>query len=820
MNTMRKSFRVLSLILMLILGLEAKAGDEFVFNVINASNGLADNSAQVVTCTKTGRMIISTLGNINFYDGATFIHTDTRKEYKYTLQDYRGNYHLYFDNNHHLWLKDRNSVTCVDLMTETFIANVDSVFKTFGCHDTVNDLFVDTLGNLWLLTKHGLYGTTQKKYYPVSQKRNLQDLEVYGNLLLLFYDNGEEVAFNLDTRQIVHITKAYGSEEAAQYGNTSVLLRYKHGVFQIRNGDDKSILMFFDIDKRKWSIIMQMDYHLNNMALRDDELFIASAYGYWKYNIRTKEKTHVAKLKLMDGRELETDINTLAFDRQDGLWFGTEKRGLLYAHSSIIPFNAMTWDNQLAIQYGTMMEKLEQNIREFQGIPANCMYKDSRGWTWYGTKTGLYLVKSDKEKARLFSKRDGFYNEVIHSVIEDKNHNIWASTSCGITCIIFEGQEPVFINSFSSSDGVPAESFINCKSMRLDDGTIVMQALDHVVTFNPDSFKISNKRMTDNLLYPKLVRIIANGNFVKPGVAYDGNVIIDRAISRTEDIKLNSDQHSLSLIFSSLNYFRPLQSYYRVRIEGLDDTWRVFSYYDENQMVDEQGMLHLPLVDLAPGDYKLEVQVSMFPDVWESEPYAWYIHVNQPWWQTTGLYVILGILVLALLVANFIFFSRNMKMRVRRANEEGDVIRKISAFVERVNAFENEMLSPRSDNYFMEEQDSDKKLSPEFISLMTQLLPYIQRHANDELTMRQLSEAANMDVVQFYETVTDNLYKSPRELIFNIRLEKAKKQLLSTSDSIEKIAKDNGFWSPNYFIGNFYHKFKMLPEVLRQEQQK
>ena len=315
--------------------------------------------------------------------------------------------------------------------------------------------------------------------------------------------------------------------------------------------------------------------------------------------------------------------------------------------------------------------------------------------------------------------------------------------------------------------------------MRLDDGTIVMQALDHVVTFNPDSFKISNKRMTDNLLYPKLVRIIANGNFVKPGVAYDGNVIIDRAISRTEDIKLNSDQHSLSLIFSSLNYFRPLQSYYRVRIEGLDDTWRVFSYYDENQLVDEQGMLHLPLVDLAPGDYKLEVQVSMFPDVWETEPYAWYIHVNQPWWQTTGLYVILGILVLALLVANFIFFSRNMKMRVRRANEEGDVIRKISAFVERVNAFENEMLSPRSDNYFMEEQDSDKKLSPEFISLMTQLLPYIQRHANDELTMRQLSEAANMDVVQFYETVTDNLYKSPRELIFNIRLEKAKKQLLS-----------------------------------------
>ena len=116
--------------------------------MINASNGLADNSAQIVVCTRSGRMIIATLGNLNFYDGVTFSHISTRNDYQYQLSAYKGNYHLYFDLNHHVWLKDTHKVSCVDMMTEKFVANVDSVIKTIGCKEPIMDLFTDNEGYL------------------------------------------------------------------------------------------------------------------------------------------------------------------------------------------------------------------------------------------------------------------------------------------------------------------------------------------------------------------------------------------------------------------------------------------------------------------------------------------------------------------------------------------------------------------------------------------------------------------------------------------------------------------------------------------------
>ena len=113
----RPKFFLLFLLLLLTV-LQANGMQNRVYQVINASNGLADNSAQIVVCTRSGRMIIATLGNLNFYDGVTFSHISTRNDYQYQLSAYKGNYHLYFDLNHHVWLKDTHKVSCVDMMTE------------------------------------------------------------------------------------------------------------------------------------------------------------------------------------------------------------------------------------------------------------------------------------------------------------------------------------------------------------------------------------------------------------------------------------------------------------------------------------------------------------------------------------------------------------------------------------------------------------------------------------------------------------------------------------------------------------------------------
>ena len=101
--------RLVTLMMLLACTLLYAERMERVFFSYDASNGLADNSAQTIKCTKTGRMVITTIGHVNFFDGAGFVHIDPTPENDFPLPKYFGHYHLYFDQHHHLWVKDKNA---------------------------------------------------------------------------------------------------------------------------------------------------------------------------------------------------------------------------------------------------------------------------------------------------------------------------------------------------------------------------------------------------------------------------------------------------------------------------------------------------------------------------------------------------------------------------------------------------------------------------------------------------------------------------------------------------------------------------------------
>ena len=170
---------------------------ERVFFSYDASHGLADNSAQTIKCTKTGRMLITTIGHVNFYDGASFMHIDPTEENDFPLPKYTGHYHIYFDSQHHLWVKDKYKVTCVDLMKERFIVNVDSVIKRMGMKEKVEDLFGDTGNNVWFMSGEKLYCPEKEKVIPLAHKEELHDIDIYDeHILLQFFASGVVSAYN------------------------------------------------------------------------------------------------------------------------------------------------------------------------------------------------------------------------------------------------------------------------------------------------------------------------------------------------------------------------------------------------------------------------------------------------------------------------------------------------------------------------------------------------------------------------------------------------------------------------------------------------
>jgi AraC-like DNA-binding protein len=797
--------------------LQMQAGDER-FYVYNATNGLADNSAQTILLTTSGRLVITTMGQINFYDGSRFSYIDPSMENIYPLPNYKGNYHIYFDRTRHLWLKNAHTLSCVDVITERFTDSIEEEFEKFGCHEPVLDLFVDQTEVLWLLTEKGVYNVATKKTFPVRRNLNLQDLEVWNEkCLMLFYDNGLMEMTSMDTGKVVYEGKPYDDADGALYANTSVQKTIGDAVFQIRNGVGAGILMRFDIQHETWKTLLKTPYYLSNIAEHDSIVYVPSAYGYWTYDMKTEHVEHVEMLTMAQGPKLLTDINAMAFDQQGGMWVGTEKRGLLYSRPQPSPFKVYTWETSRALELGAMMDQLPDPKTTYRDHPSNCVYRDSRGWEWVGTSSGLQLYRRSTDRLPVvYTRNDGLLNNVIHTIIEDNLHNIWVGTSYGISCLLIQDNKIRHITSYNQWDNIPSESFVNGKAMRMRDGTIVMQMLDHVIEFNPKKMVT----ITEGVAYditPKLIRVMVNGNNLHTGEELDGNVILDMAIPRMKEINLNYNQNSATLTFSAMNYFRPQQTFYRVRIQGLDDTWRVLATYNSGGMVDSRGLLHLPLVALKPGSYTIQLQTSMIPDVWKTEPYEWVVNVNEPWWRTRGVMWLFTLLLIVLLAINAYYYMRNVSMRATRNSHEQGIVRQIRNFAEHCSQQEAVLLEPVPEEYSGVETSNQNALTPEFIATMENILPTVLKKDTEKLTMRELSVAAKMELQQFYQVILGNIFKSPRPLAKSLMLKKAEELLTTTEKDLDQIASECGFVSPNYFIAAFYRKNKVTPEIYRRQ---
>lgn len=784
------------------------------FRVINAADGLADNSAQTIKSTFSGRLVVSTIGHINFYDGSGFTHISSGDS-RYLLPKYKGHYHLYFDDSHHLWLKDKGMVTCVNMLTEQFVSDIGSIFQAQGVKGHVEDMFVDSSGSIWLVQGNNIYSRHGKVSLPLRKGRVLQDMDISDNIVLLFYDDCQVDVYDIIAKKKLYSTNSLNHEEVKDYQESSMIYKYRNGFFQIRNGNNKAVLMWFDLGTRQWTKVLSTDYYLSNMTVKDDVLYISSAYGYWTYDTDSRQIEHYEMIKLTDGRELLTDMNCIEFDRQGGMWIGTEKRGLLYSKYIKSPFNVMTWDNPLSVKYAEMMDKVCTYDMLVKGHRLNCTYKDSRGWIWVGSLNGLYYFKPGQKDSICVKKEDGMVNDVVHSIIEDGKHNIWVSTSNGIVGLVIKNGKVTFVNSFINSDGIPAEAFVNGRAMRLDDGTIVMQALDHVVSFNP--MKMSIMEGNNILLHPKFVRLQVNGTNIFAGTEIDGRVVTEKAVSRLNMIELPSTQNSLSLKFSSLNYFRPIQTYYRYRVSGLQDKWVMLSYYNSRGLVDKNGILHLPLLGLEPGNYMVEVQASMYPGKWTTPPVKVVVKIKEPWWRTTGLTLLISGVFLILIIWNIVIFSGNSRLKMKRNVSEVELFRRIDGFISRAESCRMEKQTRRSVDDESEDVTSGADLDKDAVELLMELVPYSRNGKLDHNVLVQLAMKKRIKLTDIYDIITNNIFRSPALLTMAMLLEKASRDLIESGMTVEEIAEKNNFASPNYFIAMFFRRYGMTPLQWRSE---
>ena len=355
----------------------------------------------------------------------------------------------------------------------------------------------------------------------------------------------------------------------------------------------------------------------------EGNIWIGTLRGINKYNLYTKQFDEI--ISASKGLSSITGVGCLLFDSKNRLWVGTQT-GLYEMH-----FNN-------GFESVDKILKYESDIDDYKSISGDyiiSLLEDSKGNIWFGTY-GQGLNKVITENGSTFFKgyttSDGLSNNIIFGIIEDKYGEIWLTTDYGLSK--FNPDNNTFKNfyrhhGFLNNQYYWSSLFIN------DEGKIYAGGMNGLDAFYPEWIKkqdlISKVLITD-------IRLLNES--VLPGRKYNGTVITNQNVSKTNEIFLSYKEKQVGFEFSSLNYHENDLIKYEYILEGFEKDWNSVS----------SNRRFASYTNLAPGTYYFKVRTVSSDGSFYSEPTTIKINISTPYWDTYWFRTLVLVFILGLVL--------------------------------------------------------------------------------------------------------------------------------------------------------------------------
>lgn len=833
----------------------AKAQD-LIFSAINVSQGLSDNQIRYIIQLPDGRMVFKTSGNLNIYDGAHFKYLHQDAGQLYPLSAYDGFYRIYQSRDSILWIKDSHKLMCVDLRTEKYVQDLGSYFRKIGFKTAINDVFVDARKRLWLLTDGKLLLEDHSLALDISaHEGTLQDLATEKNNLYLFYHTGTVVCYDLKTKRKRYSIAAYPAMQQAKFGRTSLVVEGKNGFYQLRNGSMGGFF-FFDIRNRSWRKILETSYTLNTLVVNaEGTASISCANGIWVIDFGSGKKRYLPLLKKTDGTTLNTEISTIFYDKQDGLWLGTVNQGLLYYHPSRYTFTHVgrsqfqkTWSKDIVVQSfaedhsGNIYLKCQSEIYRYHPTTKNNILSgpitpsflpqeisekfrqktltdhlsnehraeltDIHGRRWIGTADGLKVIDPQTKTEQFFYTRDGLSNNFIHALLQDRHQNIWITTSYGINKVQAASDGKINFIKFGPEEGTLKEEYTDGSAFESANGTLYFGGINGFSILEPKTLK--QKRLPFKPVFSKL---FLRGEKVEIGKRYDGRIILQKSAAYTQCLELSHDQNFLTFEFSALNYQNPSQTYYRYQLEGIDKNWIETYGREENGNMATAGILTKSYTNLPHGKYRLRILSSNNNRDWKAPATVLQLTIHAPWYKTTLACILFISFSLLLVFAMLFIYLRYTRRKLERIHREDILLLRIRNLIDQCNNLQAEKESQQGTSHPDSiNSEPDTRQNQTESAFLAKALMQVEKNLHvSNYSVEQLSRDLHMDRTGLYRKLITLLDKSPSLFIRNVRLEKAAALILEGELNISEITERVGFSSSSYLSKCFQERYGCRP---------
>lgn len=392
---------------------------------------------------------------------------------------------------------------------------------------------------------------------------------------------------------------------------------FRKGIY-LKDGDKVSHFIQENVPNK------DMDYNIVRDFAEDHQHQIWVCYhgGVGRFDEKTKRIIPLQNKHFIGN----TNINGIAFDRQHRLWAATNK-GLIM-------------NNQLKLK-----------------AVCKALAIDKQGCVWVGTSNGVHVFDAHRGKAYQYGKGEGMANEMIQDLVVDKLGDIWATTANGLCRFrrTLSSEQPFALTMFDSQNKLGDAKFLPRTAASMADGKLLFGSSTGFYIVDP--IQVKDMEYTG---HPVFISLLVNNQEVVAGKEYDGRVILPFALSTTRKIVLEHDENFITVHFSGLNFDMPHHTYYKYRLQGVNNDWIVISPQD--------GIGRANYTDLSPGTYKLEVYSAGLDKVWSKQSATLEIEVLAPLWATWWAKLLYLLVFIALII--FVVRWKIEQNRKRMENEK------------------------------------------------------------------------------------------------------------------------------------------------------
>ena len=665
------------------------------------------------------------------------------------------------DNQDNIWLYGQGTLYLYDKGTNTWDTSIGNNLGLtgIGVDRNVNGMACDRKGNIWIGSDQlGLLmmDPNTREITPV-QPRNINDSQwitekvsiqsVYvddtdllwvgteksgiaysgqyiyrfgsdhiGDVTAITQDENGTVWYGTSDRGIVNYEGMLASMKVSALATTSDGSLWvgskRNGLTRILNGS----ATLYSLAKDSMSTLI--DDHINALCTdKVGNLWIATNGGLQVYN----PKMNTFSSYTRESGKLNTNNITSLFYNKNGksndLYIGTAE--------GLVIFNLSSTE-KLTLTGNT------SNSKSFTNNFITQVVQDSRGLVWIGTREGLNILNLENDSLNYLTEKQGLCNNNVCGIAEDKNHNMWITTSSGVSRIVVQrnhedGTNNYGLYNYTTADGLQSNEFNSGAILTRHDGNVLLGG-KYGVNW------VVEKANTEKDALPRvmLTQLFIGEEEILTGHEYHDRVVLTQALNETNHLDLGHEQNTFTIKFAAGNYNQSERLQFMYWMEGKDEDWR-----------NGNALTHgVTFKELPSGNYTLHVKAISAEGAVSNQERAIEIHVERHWllsWWMITAYVILAV------VAIYFWRIGLKQLKVIKARKKA-VIDQLAMQREEIKAASDDLRQPMARMTSIISNLSEKEKSLEereqLNALHSQMLQIITRVSDMQMNLENPEEKA------------------------------------------------------------------------------